>query len=181
VGNTSPGPLSSIPHVRGSGWSDDARNGDQVGIPRQLPPLSDMLDQRNGPPSSDGPAGEAGGFPFPRTHSVGSPGPPPGLIGGESRPQALRKEESWAGSSSSGSSFGYPRTPIDGPLAIHALLSSKSDQQHEAMPLIYGTSNPLDYKAPLLEQRVNSNPLPLPKGRMQKKKKKLQLIHEPGH
>lgn len=158
VGTTSPAPLASIAPIRGPGWLDGPRDGE----PRQLPPLSDMLDQRSG-----GPAGEAGGYPFPRTHAVGSPDPPPGLVGGESRPQLLGKEQSWAGSSSSGSSFGYPRTPIEGPLAIHALLSTKSEQ-HEPTPLAYGNSTPPDPKAPFLEQRIGSNPAPFPSGRVPK-------------
>lgn len=165
VVNASPRDLSSIVH-RGSGWLEDSRS-DQAGMQRQLPPLSGVFDQRSGP-SSAAPSSEVNGFPFPRTRGVGSPGPPPGLFGGEHRPKTLSKEQSWTDSSSSGSSYGYPRTPIEGPLVIHSLLSAKPDQQHEPMPLFYGNPTPPDHTAPFLEQGVSSNPMPHAHGAVQR-------------
>lgn len=164
VVNSSPRDLASIAHLRSS-WLEDTRN-DQIGMQHHLPPLSNMFDQQNRP-SSAGHSSEVNGFAFPQTPSLalGSLDPPPPLVGGESRPQALKKEQSWATSSSSGSSsFGHPRTPIEGPLAIHTLLSTTPDQQHETMSLFYGNSTPSDQKSSLLEQRGVATSMPYANG-----------------
>lgn len=114
---------SGHPSRRNSLWIEGQRADSAVGQ-RNLPSLSDMFDSRshavNGMPA----AGDANGYGgYPRPHHATSPGPPPGLVGGESRPPPLRKDYSSAASSSS--SFSHPRTPIEGSLPIHALLSGK--------------------------------------------------------
>lgn len=115
-------------HRRDANWPDDQRveqRQDHPGAHRPLPSFADVFDGAGpGRLPSMGHAPD-NGFPFPRTHA--SPGPPPGLINGENRPPGVRHEQSSAGgsASSSASSFGYPRTPTEGPLPIHALLASK--------------------------------------------------------
>ena len=145
------------------GSAEDRSRG--VGLHRQLPSLSDMLDHPEsralGTPSS-----EASGFPFPRSHISGSPDPPPPLIGGETRPQTLKKEQSSSsGSTSSGSSFGYPRTPIDGTLPIHALLSPKEGRPYESVSSYYEIPRPPpDQERPLTNKREAGAPTPLSNG-----------------
>ncbi|KAF3764953.1 hypothetical protein M406DRAFT_340462 [Cryphonectria parasitica EP155] len=97
---------------------------------RHLPSLSDMFDGRpvqNGMPSSY--PGEAAVPTFtilPRGYQTNSPALTPSTSGSESRPPSLMKDQS-AGSMSSGSGSSsynsYPRTPIEGSLPIHALLT----------------------------------------------------------
>lgn len=113
--STSTGDLPPIPTRRSSQWMEDQRS-EHPGIQRYLPSLYDVVERQRCHPQ------ELNGFGFPREHP--SPGPLPGLVGGDNRPLMLRKEDSSAGSASSGSSYGYPRTPGDG-LPIHALLSQQ--------------------------------------------------------
>lgn len=112
---------------RDATWPEDQRmdqRSDHASMHRPLPSFADVFDSPGRLPSM-GHAPDVNGFPFPRTHA--SPGPPPGLINGENRPPQFKHEQSSGGgsTSSSASSFGYPRTPTDGPLPIHALLASK--------------------------------------------------------
>lgn len=115
-------------HRRSQGWQNDPR-GEPNGAHRLLPSLSDVFDYRSAVNGVSHPGGDLQGFPFPRNYNPDSAGSPPGLEGGEKKPPTLKKEQSSAGSISSGSSYSYPRTPIDGPLPIHALLSEKPQQQ----------------------------------------------------
>ncbi|KAM7223232.1 hypothetical protein V8F06_001445 [Rhypophila decipiens] len=94
---------------------------DHTSAHRPLPSFADVFDGPNRLPSMGNPS-DINGFPFPRTRT--SPGPPPGLINGEHRPP-FRHEQSGGSTSSSASSFGHPKTPVDGTLPIHSLLASK--------------------------------------------------------
>ena len=88
---------------------------------RNLPSLSDVFEGRS---LSNGiaAAGEASAYAgYPRPSANDSPGPPSSLLNGDSGPPSLSKAYSSAGSTSSTHSF--PRTPIEGSLPIHALLS----------------------------------------------------------
>lgn len=136
---------------------------------RHLPPLSDMLDNRP-LPNVIANSVEAVGSNFamlPRGHQTHSPAPTSSLSGSESRPPSLRKEQSSAGSISSGSSYNsYPRTPIEGPLPIHALLTGGGKQfgSHEiygASPVMYRSMSPDDRTPPTvahLPERTASDP-----------------------
>lgn len=106
---------------RSSAWLDGHRT-DPTSGPKSLPSFSDMFEGRalaNGTPHS------AEGTPSfnapPPSHSSGSP--VPSLMKYEAGPPTLKKQQSSAGSISSASSYSIPRTPIDGPLPIHALLT----------------------------------------------------------
>ncbi|EFX01608.1 chromatin-associated protein [Grosmannia clavigera kw1407] len=91
-----------------------------------LPSLSDMFDNRQLPASGLTPSSAGSASPIP---------PPPGLTGvvgmaAETRPSMLRLDQGSSGASistvsSSSVSSNYPRTPLDGSLPIHALLSGK--------------------------------------------------------
>ncbi|KAJ9142107.1 High mobility group protein B3 [Pleurostoma richardsiae] len=132
----SPHEVSSLPprhppSRRNSSWLDGPR-AEPAMPPRHLPSFSDMFDNRapiNGVHHSD-----VGGFnPFQRSHQSGSPASAPSVNSAGSKPPSLRKEQSSAGSISSASSYSYPRTPIDGPLPIHALLTGgKPVSGHDA-------------------------------------------------
>lgn len=116
-----------LPLRRDPIYTDGVRNEPMAG-PRQLPPLSDMFDGRplpNGAPlTSETPTPNFVGL-LPRGNQTSSPAPTPSIASSDTRPPSLRKEQSSAGSLSSGSSYSsYPRTPIEGPLPIHALLTS---------------------------------------------------------
>lgn len=102
----------------------DGIRGEQVVSSRQLPPLSDVIDGRPSLLASEAPTPTFGLLS--RGHQTSSPAPtPPSIASSETRPPSLRKEQSSAGSMSSGSSYSsYPRTPIEGPLPIHALLTN---------------------------------------------------------
>lgn len=138
--------------------------------PRHLPSLSDMFDARPMPNGVVHP-GEGSGSTFgilPRGHQTGSPAHTPSISGSDSRPPSLRKEQSSAGSMSSGSSYNssYPRTPIEGPLPIHALLTGgKQLGPHEttfaASPAIYRSMSPDDRGPPVHYQpeRAPSDPI----------------------
>ncbi|KAL1880511.1 hypothetical protein VTK73DRAFT_5711 [Phialemonium thermophilum] len=152
--------IPSFGSFRGAIWEDEPRNI-PGGAQRYLPSLSDMFEHRN-PPSRSSLGGEVAGFPFPRSYGTGSPDPVPGLVGGEARSQTLKKEQSSTGSTSSGSSsLGHPRTPLDGPLPIHALLSSsKSSHPHESLAFYYGSHPSPDPKFHVLDIPANATPLP---------------------
>ncbi|KAK0748191.1 hypothetical protein B0T21DRAFT_276731 [Apiosordaria backusii] len=107
------------PNHRAQNWRDEPPN-----MQRHLPSLSDVFEGQRFP---GGMHTDMNGYRFPR-EPVPSPGAHSGRIdGGDNRPPTLKSEQSTSGSASSGSPFGQPRTPIDGPMPIHALLASKPD------------------------------------------------------
>ncbi|KAK3328957.1 hypothetical protein B0H66DRAFT_571680 [Apodospora peruviana] len=161
--STSPSDLPPFSGRRDSNWGEDQRI-DQSGGPRHLPSLSDVFESP-GILSSLAPSNEANGFPFPRTHN--SPGPPPGLVSGDGRIPTFRHEQSSAGSTSSSSSFGYPRTPIEGSLPIHALLGPKPNHgfetsQHQSA--FQSGSSSVEQKQPFTHQGPNGMGLPMING-----------------
>lgn len=115
--------------------------------PCHLPPLSDMLTHSIEGAPAPAPAGPNFGV-LPRGHQTHSPAPTSSISGSESRPPSLRKEQSSAGSSiGSGSSHSsYPRTPIEGPLPIHALLTGAGGKVfgNGTSPIIYRSLSPDD-------------------------------------
>lgn len=59
----------------------------------------------------------------------------PGLVGGHQfKPPSLTKQYSSTDSTSTASTASWPRTPLDNPLPIHALLSGKPGQQVYELP-----------------------------------------------
>ncbi|KAB5580526.1 hypothetical protein GE09DRAFT_1167989 [Coniochaeta sp. 2T2.1] len=135
-------------HRRGPLWHDD--QGAEP--PRLLPSLSDVFDPR-GPLSSGHSTADINGFPFPRSYNSDSVGPPPGLVESERKMPTLKKEQSSAGSISSGSSYSYPRTPIEGSLPIHALLSEKPPQPINSIMQFHGNPMAADHKSPFLHRQ----------------------------
>lgn len=149
----SPKPFSGEGHGhvsrRSASWKDNGQRPSEIGPhPQHLPSLSDFFDARSpmGSFAQNSPE-EASFSGFMQTHHRSGPGPPSGgPTPLESRPQlpTLRKEQSPAGSNSSGSGSGpsapspyssYPRTPSDASLPIHALLTSKdTGSQFELQP-----------------------------------------------
>lgn len=135
---------ASAPLRRDPLYIDGVRS-DPVAPTRSLPPLADMFDHRtmpNGiPHPSEAPAPHFGLLP--RGHETASPAPPtPKLSGADSRRPSLRTEQSSAGSLSSGCSSynsSHPRTPIDGPLPIHALLTG--NKQFQTYDAVYSTNS----------------------------------------
>lgn len=136
---------------RASLWHDD-QSSEQNGPPRLLPSLSDVFDPR-GSLSSGHSSVDINGFPFPRGYNPDAAGPPPGLVESDRKIPNLKKEQSSAGSISSGSSFSFPRTPIEGSLPIHVLLSEKSQQQLTPMMHFHGNPLAADHKSPFLQRQ----------------------------
>lgn len=125
---------------RRSTW-DEVHRGEPSGTHRHLPSFSDIFDSRS-PVGGLSQSHELNGAsPLSHQNSNGSPGPPPGLVGGLSRPPSLRKEYSSAGSVSSGGSHSYPRTPIDGSLPIHTLLQGKPGLPYDAAHTPYSLAS----------------------------------------
>lgn len=133
-------------------WHED-QPSEQTGPPRLLPSLSDVVDS-HGSLSSGQSLTDLNGYPFPRSYRRDSAGPPPDLIDSARKPPTLSKEQSSAGSISSASSNSYPRTPIEGSLPIHALLSEKPQQPLSSMMQFQGSSIPLDHKSPFLPRQA---------------------------
>lgn len=146
---------ATLPLRRELPYLDESRN-DGSAPSRHLPPLSNVFEHR---PMSNGAvyynneqATSTQGIPamLPRAHQTVSPAPITGTPSGESRPPSLRKEQSSAGSISSGSSYSsYPRTPTEGPLPIHALLTNAKqsgplDSACAAYPAIFRSMSPDD-------------------------------------
>ncbi|KAK4454610.1 hypothetical protein QBC34DRAFT_136823 [Podospora aff. communis PSN243] len=128
--STSPGELPPIPARRSSNWMEDQRLEQQGPQRHHLPSLHDVFESQRMAAARHS-SNDVNGFGFSRDHP--SPGPIPSLAGGDNRPPLLRQEDSCSGgSASSGSSYGYPRTPIDGSLPIHALLQSKPSPHFES-------------------------------------------------
>ncbi len=151
--STSPQDLSTRPSRRSSTWTDDKPPSQ-----RSLPSLSDLLDHRALP--NGGLPSDANGFPYHRGPLTESPGPM----------ATLQHEHSSAGSTSSGSSYGFPRTPTDASLPIHALLGS-SKPTHPFDPIqrpqaFRGDPVPVEYKPVYSTPHVNGASLsPLANGR----------------
>lgn len=113
--------MQGRPHLN---WMDDQQLK-HPSAQRHLPSLSDVFENQRlmGP----GRPTDGNGYGYQRERiNNNSPGPLPSLGGSEDArsPPMLRHDQSSAGSTSSGSSYGYPRTPLDGPMPIHALLAS---------------------------------------------------------
>lgn len=148
----------------------DGQRADGPAVSRSLPPLSDVFEGRpmlNGPALSNEAPVQSMAL-LPRGLQTASPANTPSLSGSESRPPSLKKEQSSAGSMSSASSAysSFPRTPIEGPLPIHALLSGgKQFQSYDAAfaanPAIQGRSmSPDDRPAIYPLERAPSDPTP---------------------
>jgi hypothetical protein len=139
-------------HRRASLWHDD-QPLEQNGQPRHLPSLSDVFD--NGPPlSSRHSSSDLTSYPFPRSYSRDSAGPPPDLVEGNRKaPPKLNKEQSSAGSISSASSYSFPRTPVEGSLPIHALLSEQMPQPISSIMQFQGKAMATDHKSPFLQRQ----------------------------
>lgn len=148
----------------------DGPRVDGPAMSRSLPPLSDVFEGRpmlNGHShSSEAPMQNMALLP--RGLQTASPATTPSLSGSESRPPSLKKEQSSAGSMSSASSAysSFPRTPVEGPLPIHALLSGGKpfpsyDVSFAANPAIHGRSMSPDDR-PLIYplERAPSDPTP---------------------
>jgi len=160
--STSPGDIPPIPIRRTSNWMEDQRMENHA-VQRHLPSLSDVFESQR-LASSRHPSNDVNGYGFPHDHP--SPVPMPNLIGGDSRPPILRKEDSSAGSASSGSSYGYPRTPIDGSLPIHALLTSKPSPHFEPIQqqsYFQGAHIP-EHKPPFAQHAPNGVASPVTNG-----------------
>lgn len=159
----------SAPPRRDPVYTDGPR-ADGPALARSLPPLSDVFEGRsmlNGAAHpSEAPAQSMGLLP--RGLQTASPANTPSLSGSESRPPSLKKEQSSAGSMSSASSAysSFPRTPIEGPLPIHALLSGGKqfsyDTAFAANPAIQGRSMSPDDRPPAIYplERAPSDPTP---------------------
>ncbi|KAK3953218.1 hypothetical protein QBC32DRAFT_123153 [Pseudoneurospora amorphoporcata] len=125
-----------LPDRTETGRPDEHRQEQPLSTPQSqqnLPSFSDVFDSHRFMPGGPQQTNDSSSY-FPRGSLTNSPGPPPGLVGGDrGYPHALKKEQSSAGSISSAStasSYGYPRTPTDGPLPIQALLSSSSSHSY---------------------------------------------------
>lgn len=169
----SPRDISSQPPVlprRDPVYADGPR-ADGPAVARSLPPLSDVFEGRsmlNGAAHpSEAPVQNMGLLP--RGLQTASPANTPSVSGSESRPPSLKKEQSSAGSMSSASSAysSFPRTPIEGPLPIHALLSggkqfASYDAAFAANPAIHGRSMSPDDRPPAIYplERAPSDPTP---------------------
>lgn len=142
-----------LPMRRDPSYVDGLRN-DALASSRHLPSLSDMFDGRpllnSTSYSNEQQLGHNPGMLLPRGHQTASPALTPSTSGSESRPPSLKKEPCSTGSLSSGSSYSsYPRTPVEGPLPIHALLtnvkqSGLPDLAYAANPAIYRSMSPDD-------------------------------------
>lgn len=155
-----------LPPRRSSKWAEDQRS-EHPGALRHLPSLSDVFDNQRFAPPPGHPQNDPNGYPFSRDHMSNSPGPMPGLIGGDRRTPTLKKEDSVStGSLSSGSSYGFPRTPIEGSLPIHALLASKPNhfESGQAQSYFQGVPLPPDHKPSYGHQTPNGSGMPATNG-----------------
>lgn len=161
--NSAHGP--TLPSRKELSYLDGSRS-EGTSLPRPLPSLSDIFDGHP-PPSNSSPYPNDGIVPsfglLSRGYQTSSPAPTNSISGNESRPPSLRKEQSSATSMSSGSSYNSsyptPRTPIEGPLPIHALLSGgKPLGPHDGF--IYRSMSPDDRGTPVQYplDRVPSDP-----------------------
>ncbi|KAK1752451.1 hypothetical protein QBC47DRAFT_305200 [Echria macrotheca] len=156
--STSPREPPSLPPRQNSNWGEDQRQEHPGTQRHHLPSLSDIFESQRLSGHGHGP-NEMNGLGFRRDHMSNSPGPVPGLIGSDGRPPLFRKDES--GSASSGSSYSFPRTPIEGSLPIHALLASNSSHPFESNQQSYfqGVHIPTEHKSPVLLPNPNGPPM----------------------
>jgi hypothetical protein len=153
------------PYLNGGGGGPPRNDGPLP--PRHLPSLSDMFDVRALPSSSVAYPNEQQQPPYqpnsniamlPRGYQTASPAPTAGSVpvGEQSRPPSLRHEQSSAGSMSSGSSYSsYPRTPVEGPLPVHALLTNAKqfgDSGYAKNATMYRSMSPDDRAATAAQQ-----------------------------
>ena len=126
---------------------------ERLSMQRQLPSLSDVFDARSLP-----------GTIRPETNGFRFPGPghhPPAHPGGDAHPVQIKSEQQpFTGSLPPNQAFSHqPRTPVDGPLPIHALLASKPEPAFEARPPLphpyHGTSHHVDQKPRIVHQTPN--------------------------
>ncbi|KAJ4394583.1 hypothetical protein N0V93_003802 [Gnomoniopsis smithogilvyi] len=141
----------SMPPIRRDPSYIDGFRQDSLPQTRHLPSLSDMFDGRqmpNGLSYSSEQSLPPNPTVLPRAYHTASPAHTPSTCGSESRPPSLKKEASSGGSLSSGSSYSsYPRTPVEGSLPIHALLSNAKqlgppDIAYATNPAIYRSTSP---------------------------------------
>lgn len=154
----------------------DDRGMEQLSMQRQLPSLFDVFDGR-GLPGGIRPSHEASTFRFHGAH-VGSQGLPMGHNGGDARPAPLKSEQQpFAGNLHSYPAFGHPhpRTCVEGPLPIHALLASKPEptfeprqpahpHPHPHQHPLHASSYHVDHKPQLIHQHPNGAGLPVING-----------------
>lgn len=141
----------SMPPIRRDTLYVDGLRHESLPQSRHLPSLSDMFDGRQMPNglsySSEQPLVPNPAV-LPRAYHTASPAHTPSTCGSESRPPSLKKEVSSGGSLSSGSSYSsYPRTPVEGSLPIHALLTNAKqlgppDMAYATNPAIYRSTSP---------------------------------------
>ncbi|KAK4034096.1 hypothetical protein C8A01DRAFT_19047 [Parachaetomium inaequale] len=125
----------SLPGPRHPSQGED-QTREHLSMHRHLPSLSDVFDGQ-GLPGGMHPPSEPGGYRFPTAHNMaGNHGPPLGHPSGDARPAPLANGNGhpFGGSSSSLPPFNHPRPQVDGPLPIHALLSSKSEPTFHSHP-----------------------------------------------
>jgi hypothetical protein len=115
-----------LPGPRHSSKDDQSR--EQLSMHQHLPSLSDMFSGQR-LPGGMRPSSEPNGFRFTGAHNAGNPGPTLNH-GNDARTTPVANGHTFIGNSSSQQSFGHPRPPVDGPLPIHALLTSKPEPTH---------------------------------------------------
>lgn len=142
--------LPLLPSPRHSNHGDE-RGIEQSSIQRQLPSLFDVFDGQ-GLPGGNRPSHEANGFRFP---------------GSDARPTPLKSEHHF-GNSSSYPTYGHPRTPVDGPLPIHALLAHNKPEPafdpRQPPRTLHGTPYHAEQKSRLVHQPPNGAGLPVING-----------------
>ena len=148
--------MQSHPH---HGWDDQLI--EHPSAQRHLPSLSDVFEGQQ--LMGTGRVNETNGYPFPRDHINNSPGPLPNLDDARPPPM-LRHQDSSAASTSSGSSYGYPRTPIDGSLPIHALLVSKPGARFEPGQAQSYFQGAAEHKQSFMQQVTNGTGHAAPNG-----------------
>ncbi|PSR81694.1 hypothetical protein BD289DRAFT_33579 [Coniella lustricola] len=139
----------------------DGSHHDVISSHRHLPSFSDMLDGRSAQSGVLAPGEAATPKPMlPIGHMTVSPSSTPTASACESRPPSLKQEQSSAGSISSGSSYNsYPRTPVEGPMPIHALLTG--GKQFNGPDPAYGMG-PAMYRSMSPDERALPAFAPLP-------------------
>lgn len=150
----------SAPTQSHSSWVESQRS-EQPNAQRHLPSLSDVFDSQRFPGGMhSGP--DVNGFRFQR-EPVPSQGPLPGRVGGEVRPSSLKSEPSQSSttSSTSNSSYGQPRTPMDGgQLPIHSLLAPKPDpyetQHQRQQHIFHGNPYPVEQQSHAMHRPPNT-------------------------
>lgn len=149
--------LGDLPLLPGRHTSNQGidQGREQLSTQRHLlPSLSDVLDGQ-GLPRGIRPSNETNGFRLPNGHVVGSP---LGYAGTDPRPAPPANEQHLARIPAPTSSFAQSRTPVDGPLPIHALLASKPEppfQTNQPPHLHQGNAQYLDQKPWLVHRTPN--------------------------